>query len=107
MNVFENEEPRPIFRSGKEELYVETITWWSMCLYEMPILFQSDVKEKEEELDKILNENNIKILVITESKKEIARNERDWTLYGYLLWNGQAHQRPVRSYDMDPQVNIK
>jgi len=26
MNVFENEEPRPIFRSGKEELYVETIT---------------------------------------------------------------------------------
>ena len=33
--------------------------------------------EKEEELDKILNENNIKLLVITESKKEITRNERD------------------------------
>jgi len=33
--------------------------------------------EKEEELDKIVNENNIKILVITESKKGIARNERD------------------------------
>jgi len=27
--------------------------------------------EKEEELDKILNENNIKIAVITESKKKL------------------------------------
>jgi len=33
--------------------------------------------EKEEKLDKILNKNNIKISVITESKKEIARNKRD------------------------------
>jgi len=33
--------------------------------------------EKEEKFDKILNENNIKMSVITESKKEIARNERD------------------------------
>jgi len=28
--------------------------------------------------------NNIRISVITESKKEIARNQRDLTLYGYL-----------------------
>jgi len=33
--------------------------------------------QKEEELDKILNESNIKISVITQSKKGIARNERD------------------------------
>jgi len=33
--------------------------------------------EKEEKFDNILNENNIKISVITESKKEISRNKRD------------------------------
>ena len=35
------------------------------------------IGKEVEELDKILNENNIKISGITESKKEIARNERD------------------------------
>ena len=32
-----------------------------------------ELGEKEEEVDKILNENNIKIAVITESKNKIAR----------------------------------
>ena len=43
---------------------------------------------KEEELDKTLNENNINIAVITESKKKITGNQRDRTLYGYLQWSG-------------------
>ena len=33
--------------------------------------------EKEEELDKILNENNIKLSVNYRKQKEITRNERD------------------------------
>ena len=62
------------------------------------------IGEKEEELDKILNENNIKISVITESKKKLqGTKETD----GYLQWSGQTHQRAVRSYDMDSQVNTK
>ena len=35
------------------------------------------IGEKEEKLDKIPDENNIKISVITENKKENAKNERN------------------------------
>ena len=62
--------------------------------------------EKEEELDKILNENNIKISVITESKKKV-QGMKETTLYGYIQWSRRTHQRPVRSYETDPQANIK
>jgi hypothetical protein len=61
--------------------------------------------EKEEELDNILNENNIQTSVITESKKTFQGTKE--TLHGYLQWSGKTHQRPIRSNDMGPQVNIK
>jgi len=45
--------------------------------------------EKEEELDKILNENNIKLSVITESKKKL-QGTKETTLHRYLQWSRQT-----------------
>ena len=64
------------------------------------------LREKEEGLDKMLNENNIKIVVITESKKKF-QGTKETEHYSYLQWSRQTHQRPIRSYDMDSQVNLK
>jgi hypothetical protein len=40
--------------------------------------------EKKEELDKILNENNIKILVITESKKKLQGTKETEQLFAFI-----------------------
>jgi hypothetical protein len=40
--------------------------------------------EKEEELDKILNENNIKISVITENKKKLQGTKETEQLFAFI-----------------------
>ena len=59
--------------------------------------------ETEEELDKTLNENNIKISIITESKKKLQGTKE--TEHYTVIYN--KVDRHIRSYDMDLQINIK
>src|SRR5215469_2724703 len=68
--------------------------------------------EKEEELDKILNENNIKILVITESKKKLKgtkETERYTVIYsgvdrhirgqsGVMIWIHKSVSNKIDHY---------
>ena len=49
------------------------------------MLESQEIKEKE--LDKTLNEKNIKISVITESKKKLKGTKEIWKLSGYLQWS--------------------
>jgi len=47
---------------------VEKVSWFKYATWNIRGLGE---KEEEEELDKILNENNIKVSVITESKTKL------------------------------------
>jgi hypothetical protein len=80
---------------------VKKVSWFTYATWNI-----RGLGEKDEELDKILKENNIKISVITESKKKV-QGMKETTLYGYIQWSRRTHQRPVRSYETDPQANIK
>jgi hypothetical protein len=50
---------------------VERVSWLKYATWNI-----RGLGEKEEELDKILNENNIEVSVITESKKKLQKI--DW-----------------------------
>ena len=58
--------------------------------------------EKEEELDRILSESNIKISVITESKKKLQGTKKTEHYTVIYIGVNKKHQRSVRCYDMDP-----
>jgi len=48
---------------------VEKVSWFKYATWNIRGLGEKE--EEEEELDKILNENNIKVSVITESKTKL------------------------------------
>ena len=62
--------------------------------------------EKEEELDKILNENNIKISVITESKKKLQGTKE--TKHYTVIYSGvDRHVRGQSGVMIWLHVNIQ
>ena len=61
--------------------------------------------EKEEELDKILNENNVKISVITESKKNLQGTKE--TEHYTVIYSGVDRHVRGQSGVMATQVNIQ
>ena len=64
--------------------------------------------EKEKELDKILNENKIRISVITESKEKLQET-KETEHYTVICSGVDRHSRGQSGVvcDMDPQVSIK
>jgi arsenate reductase-like glutaredoxin family protein len=82
---------KKVTRSWKKEHVLKFATW-----------NVRGVHYKQEELDTILNDNNIKLAAITETKKETKRNLRISKLYNHILWSYPERASPSRSNVMDP-----